>query len=291
MLFCSMIDPTLAWNLFSALILALVEGITEWLPVSSTGHLILAERVVPLAVTPAFRSLFLVVIQLGAIFAVIWIYGSTLWPFQRTTQKGLSVRWKPGSLSLWSKIIVASLPAGLIGVALDDVFDRLFYRPFVVALMLVLIGLWFLWVERPQAKRPIRFDQVERLTYPVVFWIGCFQLLAAALPGTSRSGATILGALLLGVSRKTATDFTFYLAVPAMLGASLLKLLKFPYALSGSEGLILGVGLVFAFLISLPVIRLLLRYIRRHDFRAFGYYRIVLGLCLFACMALGFLEA
>lgn len=260
------------------ILLGIVEGITEWLPVSSTGHMILVEAFWPLKLSAQFRSLFLVVIQLGAILAVILIYWQKLWPFARPSAGYI----KRDSWRLWFRILVASVPAGVVGVLLEDTFDKYFYNAWTVAIMLILVGVVFILVEsRHSTGAQARFTDAGSLPYSVAFWIGCFQLIAAALPGTSRSGATIIGALLLGVSRAAATEFTFYLAVPAMLGASLLKLLKLGFHWSAGEWALLGLGFVVAFLVSWPCIRFLVGYVRKHDFKVFGYYRIAVGLLFF----------
>lgn len=265
-------------NFIKVFIFALIEGITEWLPVSSTGHLILSGKLLNPQFSPKFFELFLIIVQLGAVLAVVVIYWSKLWPFATSKTSKLGFTSKKEQFQLWSKVIVASLPAGIIGVAFDDVFDRLFYNYPTVLVMLVLVGLLFLYVETPKHRPVTKIHSMVELSYRTAFLIGWFQLVAAILPGTSRSGATIIGALLLGVSRNLATEFTFYLAIPAMAGAGLLKLLKLGLNFSVAELFLLGLGFILAFVISLGVIRFLVRYVRSHDFRIFGYYRIALAL-------------
>lgn len=269
-------------ELLKTLLLAVVEGITEWLPVSSTAHLLLVDKLVQLHGSPAFKSLFLVFIQLGAILAVVIYYFKKLVPWQ-TGREGF--KWRPERFGLWLKIVVASVPAAVIGIAFDDFFEAYFYNQYTIGIMLIVFGLLFLWVERSSRKLSAagRYKTVEELTYKAAFIIGCWQVVAAALPGTSRSGATIVGALLIGVSRAAAAEFTFYLAIPAMAGASLLKLLRFKGAFTPAELLILAVGFLLALAVSLPVIHYFISYIKRHDFKPFAYYRLILGilvLCL-----------
>lgn len=269
----------LQWLL--TLLFGLVEGITEWLPVSSTGHLILLESALHHLGAPTFNerffSVFLVVIQLGAILAVVLQFWRALWPLSRNPETH-QVQCKTAVFSVWLRILLASVPAGVIGTLFGEQFDRWFYRPWIVAVALIAVGIWFLVVETFQSKRQELYEHVATLPWSVVWWIGCFQLLAAVFPGTSRSGATILGALLFGVSRKTATEFTFYLAIPAMAGASLLKLLHAGLQFQTQEWIWLVSGLVAAFLCSWPVVRFLLRYIRTHNFKPFAWYRIALGI-------------
>lgn len=271
-----------------AALFGLVEGITEWLPVSSTGHMILLNEFVKLNVTQEFWNMFLVVIQFGAILAVILLYWKTIWPLGLYThRKRTRVIWKKDTLRLWGKTIVACIPAGIVGVLFDDWLDEHLYNWQVVSIMLIVVGVGFLIVE--SHKREPVTTRLEDLTLREAFLIGLFQLAAAVLPGTSRSGATIIGALLIGVSRTVAAEFTFVLAIPVMAGASLLKIFKFVRegnALTGQEGMILGVGMVVAFVVSILIIRFLMNYIRRHDFKVFGWYRIILGALVIAVFAL-----
>lgn len=257
-----------------ALILGIVEGITEWLPVSSTGHMILVDEFLKLNVSEEFLKMFLVVIQLGAILAVVVLYFGKLFPISRE-QGRLQV--KEETISMWLKIVVSCIPAGIVGVFFDDEIDALFYNWKTVAIMLILFGILFLWVEkRNRGGLPV-MDSLDALTYRAAVLIGLFQLIAAVFPGTSRSGATILGALLIGVSRTVAAEYTFFLAVPVMFGASALKLLKFGIHYTPEEVGILSVGLISAFVVSILAIRFLVGYIKKHDFTVFGWYRIVLG--------------
>ena len=275
-------------NIIKAIFFGIVEGITEWLPVSSTGHMILLNEFVKLDVSPDFWKMFLVVIQFGAILAVILLYWKTIWPLGRSQQTGRIV-WKRNTLALWEKTIVACIPAAAVGLALDDWLDEHLYNWLVVAVMLILVGIVFIVVEnRNRDKVPAR-TRLEDLTMKDAFLIGLFQLIAAVFPGTSRSGATIIGGLMIGVSRTAAAEFTFILAIPVMAGASLLKIVKYlgsGSGLTGSEGLILAVGLIVAFVVSVIIIRFLMSYIRRHDFKPFGVYRIILGIVVIAYFAI-----
>lgn len=264
-------------ELLKALLLGIVEGITEWLPVSSTGHMILLDEFLKLQVSDEFREMFLVVIQLGAILAVVVLYFKKLLPF---SWEGGSVHLEKNTLVMWGKILISCIPAAIVGLLFDDQIDALFYNWQTVSIMLILFGVLFLVIERFNKKRTPTMDTMESLTYRAAFWIGMFQLIAAVFPGTSRSGATILGALLLGVSRTVAAEYTFFLAVPVMLGASALKLLKFGFHFSGSELAILAVGLLSAFVVSVFAIKFLMGYIKKHDFTVFGWYRILLGVAV-----------
>lgn len=261
-------------ELIKALILGIVEGITEWLPVSSTGHMILVDEYLQLDVSAEFKEMFLVVIQLGAILAVVLLYFWKLFPFSKREGK---VYVKEETISMWLKIVVSCIPAGIVGVFFDDEIDALFYNWRTVAVMLILFGVLFLVIERRNKNRTPSIDSLEALTYQTAVWIGLFQLIAAVFPGTSRSGATILGALLIGVSRTVAAEYTFFLAVPVMFGASALKLLKFGIHYTAEETAILAVGLISAFVVSVLAIKFLMGYIKKHDFTAFGVYRILLG--------------
>lgn len=257
------------------LLLGIVEGITEWLPISSTGHMILIEELVHLNVSSEFMEMFRVVIQLGAILAVVVLYFKKLWPFT-TPEKG----WiKKETWSLWFKVLAAVLPAALIGIPFDDKIDALFYNYQTVSVTLIVYGILFIVIEnRNRGQRPV-VRSFRQLSYPMAFFIGAFQVLAL-IPGTSRSGATILGAMLLGLSRPVAAEFSFFLGIPVMFGASLLKLVKFGFDFTGTEISVLLVGMAVAFAVSVLAIRFLMGYIRKHDFKAFGYYRIVLGIAV-----------
>jgi len=274
-------------EILKSILYGIVEGITEWLPISSTGHMILLEEIMPMNVSKSFWSMFLVVIQLGAILAVVVLYWNKIFPFKKNKEgKYTSVKsiW-----ILWSKILVATIPAAIIGLALDDWIDAHLYNGFVVAVMLILVGVAFIYIaNRNKDMRP-SVNSLSALSYKDALIIGLFQVVAAVLPGTSRSGATIIGGLMIGVSRAVAAEFTFFLAIPVMFGASLLKLVKFGFAFSVLEFFILVIGMVVAFVVSIFVIRFLMSYIKKHDFKVFGWYRIVLGafvLIFFAIRAL-----
>lgn len=279
-------------DIIKAIIFGLVEGITEWLPVSSTGHLILVESFMKFKyVSDGFFDMFDVVIQLGAILAVVLIYFNDIWPFTNKKQeamsrKGLLSHLSKSKVSLWGKILVACLPAAVIGLLFDEKFEELFYNPTWVAIALITFGVLFIVIENWHKGKKSRVTSVDALTYKDALIIGMFQLLAAIFPGVSRSGATIIGALLIGVSRKVAAEYTFYLAVPVMFGASLLKIVKFGLKFSILEFFILVVGMVVAFVVSVFVIKFLMNYIKKHDFKVFGKYRIALGALV---LLLGFL--
>ncbi len=269
------------------IILGIVEGITEWLPVSSTGHLILVDEFLKLNVTDSFKEMFDVVIQLGAIMAVVVLYWSQLFPFGKKnnehplSQEGLGAYIKTDIFSMWFKVLVACIPAVIVGFFFDDMLNAVFFNWQTVAIMLILFGIIFLIVEKRNRDKQPKFNSIASMPYSVAMMIGAFQLIAAVFPGTSRSGATIVGALLIGVSRVTAAEFTFYLAVPVMFGASLLKLVKFflkSGTMTGTETGMLLLGMVVAFAVSIFVIRFMMSYIKKHDFTVFGWYRIVLGI-------------
>ncbi len=267
-------------NIIKSIIFGIVEGITEWLPISSTGHMILLNVICKLNVRPAFLAMYLVVIQLGAIFAVVVLYWRKLWPLRRrrTTKdpKGQLIVDRE-TIAMWLKIIVATIPAAVIGVPFDDFFESLFYNYWTVAAMLILFGIAFILIEnRNRGAKPAKTD-IAQFTYRDAIIIGLFQLIAAVFPGTSRSGATIVGALLIGISRTAAAEFTFFLAIPAMFGGSLIKLLKFHHFAGGELSLLL-VGMIVAFVVSIIAIRFLMQYIKQHDFKVFGWYRIILGI-------------
>lgn len=261
-------------EILKAVLFGIVEGVTEWLPISSTGHMILLEELVKLNVSEEFWSMFLVVIQLGAILAVVVLYWNRLFPFhfreKPVIQKDIFL--------MWFKILFACIPAAIVGILFDDAIDALFYNYQTVALMLILFGIFFLIAENRSRGRKPAVNSVSEIRWSTAFWIGMFQLIAAVFPGTSRSGATILGGILLGLSRTAAAEFTFFLAVPVMAGAGLLKLVKFGFAFTGTELAILLVGMAVAFAVSILVIRFLMSYIQKNDFKVFGWYRIVLGI-------------
>lgn len=260
-------------QVIKAIILGIIEGITEWLPISSTGHMILVDEFIQLNMSEEFKEVFLVVVQLGAILSVVLLYFNKLNPFS----KRKTLMQKRETWNIWFKVIVATMPAAIIGFLFDDILDELFYNYQTVSIMLIVYGILFIIVEnRNRHKRPI-VNNFQQLTYRTAFIIGLYQILAL-IPGTSRSGATILGAMLAGTSRSVAAEFTFFLGIPVMFGASLLKLVKFGFNFTGFEMLILSVGTIVSFLVSVIAIKFLLRYIKKNDFKAFGYYRIVLGI-------------
>ncbi|MDO5591759.1 MAG: undecaprenyl-diphosphate phosphatase [Bacillota bacterium] len=274
-------------EILKAVLFGVVEGITEWLPISSTGHMILLNEFVKLNVSSQFWDMFLVVIQFGAILAVILLYWKTIWPLGiYRHRKRTRIVWKKDTLSLWGKTIVACIPAGVVGVLLDDWLDEHLYNWLVVAIMLILVGVAFLVVEKVMKDRKPQITELKDLGMKQALIIGMFQLIAAVFPGTSRSGATIIGGLMIGVSRTVAAEFTFILAIPVMAGASLLKMLKFGFHFTGKETAVLGTGMVVAFVVSVIVIRFLMGYIRKHDFKPFGWYRIVLGALVIVYFAL-----
>lgn len=269
-------------DIFKAIFLGIIEGITEWLPISSTGHLILANEFIKLNVSPAFMEMFEVVIQLGAIMAVVVLFWNKLWPL--TTRKSNSVSpligkigIKKNSLNLWIKVIIASLPAAIIGLPLDDKINELFFNSTTVAIALIVYGVAFIVIEYANKNKQPKIATMQNFTYKTALLVGCFQALSM-IPGTSRSGSTILGAMLIGCSRTVAAEFSFYLAVPVMFGASALKLLKFGFNFTGTEFIILIAGMIMSFLVSIIVIKFLLGFIRKNSFKAFGYYRIALGI-------------
>lgn len=280
-------------EILKAILFGIVEGVTEWLPISSTGHMILLNEFVTLNVSEEFYSMFEVVIQLGAIIAVVILFWNKLWPFGKKNNKaplsesGVGSFIKKDIFSLWFHILVSCIPAGIVGVLFDDLFEELFYNYTTVAIMLILFGVAFIIVENARKGKNVKINSIEDITYTTALLIGVFQLIAAIFPGTSRSGATIVGALLIGVARTAAAEYTFYLAVPVMLGASLLKLLKFGFDFTGLEAAILIIGMVVALVVSLFVIKFLLGYIRKHDFKVFGWYRIVLGIIVLICGIVG----
>lgn len=261
-------------EIIKAIILGVVEGITEWLPISSTGHMILVDEFIKLDVSPEFLEMFLVVIQLGAILAVVFLYWKKLIPFDYKNH------WKVKNdvFSMWFKIIVACVPAAIIGLLFDDVLNELFYNPITVAISLIVFGVLFIFIENYNKNRSAKINSLSEITYNTALIIGIFQLIAAIFPGTSRSGATIVGALLIGVNRTVAAEFTFFLAIPVMFGASLLKLVKFGLVFTSSEFILLVVGMVVAFGVSMLTIKFLMNYIKKHDFKVFGWYRIILGM-------------
>ena len=263
-------------EILKVIFLGIVEGISEWLPISSTGHMILVDEFIKLNVSDAFKEMFFVVIQLGAIMAVVVLYFKQLLPFGlKEGTKKLYV--KKDTMSMWGKIIVSCVPAAIVGVLFDDKIDELFYNWQTITVTLIVFGIAFIIIEKLNKGKSSGVSSIAELSYKSAFIIGMFQLIAAVFPGTSRSGATILGALMIGISRQVAAEYTFYLAVPVMVGASALKLLKFGFNYTVEEVIILLIGMVVAFVVSVLAIKFLVGYIKKHDFTAFGWYRIVLG--------------
>ena len=275
-------------EILKAIIFGIVEGITEWLPISSTGHMILLDEVMSLQVSPDFLEMFLVVIQLGAILAVVVIYWHRLFPFrlEQSQKNTLRLTVDKPMMIMWGKIVIASVPAAIVGVFFDDQLNALFYNYQTVAVMLIIFGILFIVIENsPLSKNP-RIHSISEITCRAALFIGVFQMIAAVFPGTSRSGATIVGALLLGISRTAAAEFTFFLAIPAMLGGSALKILKFGFHMTAQELLILLTGMAVAFIVSVLAIKFLMAYIKKHDFKVFGWYRIILGIVILVCFIL-----
>jgi undecaprenyl-diphosphatase len=264
-------------DLIKSLILGVVEGITEWLPVSSTGHMILLDEFLRLGVSPEFREMFIVIIQLAAALAVAVIYFRRLFPFY----PGMAAEERRGVFALWGKILVSSVPAAVVGLLFDDKIDALFFNPPTVAAALIFYGTVFIFIEK-RAKISPEFTDVSGLTYKIALFIGLFQLLAL-IPGTSRSGATIIGAMLLGASRPAAAEYTFFLALPVMLGAGALKLVKFGFSFTGGELAVLGAGAAAAFVVSLASVRFLVGFVKKRGFSGFGLYRIALGAVIIVC--------
>lgn len=264
-------------EIFKAIFLGIVEGITEWLPISSTGHMILVEQFIHLNLSEQFKEMFFVVIQLGAILAVIFVYFKKLNPFSKSKTKSE----KKQTYILWYKVILACIPAGVIGILFDDKIDALFYNYQTVATMLIVYGILFIYIENTHKNKSFKINTLNALTYKTAFAIGLFQVLAL-IPGTSRSGATIIGAMLIGTSRMVATEFTFFLAIPVMLGASALKIIKFGFHWQPIEIQVLLTGMIVSFVVSILAIKFLVNYIKTNNFKAFGYYRIVLGVLVLA---------
>ncbi|MCL2163772.1 MAG: undecaprenyl-diphosphate phosphatase [Oscillospiraceae bacterium] len=260
------------FEIIKVILIGIIQGITEWLPISSTGHMILADEFISLGISELFREVFLVVIQLGSIMAVVVLYFDRLNPFSmnKTSEE------KRAAVTMWLKIAVACIPAAIIGVLFDDWIDMLFYNYNTVAIMLMLYGALFIIVENANRNKEFKAESTNELTYKMALIIGLFQVLAL-IPGTSRSGATVVGAMMIGVSRVAAAEFSFFLAIPVMFGASALKLVKYGFSFSGAELIILAVGMITAFLVSVVAIRFLLGYIKKNSFKAFGYYRVALG--------------
>lgn len=266
-------------DVLKSILFGIIEGITEWLPISSTGHMILLEKICKFKeVSPNFFEMYLVVIQLGAIIAVVVMFWNKLWPFKKKQLENGKSKFavKPRIIELWFKVIIGSIPAGILGIIFNDLLDKYLYNYVTVAITLIIYGVLFIAVEIYNRKRRPKVTKLTEVSFKNAFFIGCFQALSL-IPGTSRSGSTILGGIMLGNSRRVASEFTFFLAVPAMLGASLIKIIKFGLGFTVTEFVILFVGMITAFTVSLVVIRFLMNYIKNHTFTAFGIYRIILG--------------
>lgn len=262
-------------EILKVIFLGIVEGITEWLPISSTGHMLLVDEFITLKGSDAFKEMFFVVIQLGAIIAVIVMFWKKMWPFQFKDKTRPKV--DSSIISMWLKVVVACIPSAVLGLLFDDFLEEHFGNPVSISVMLIVYGVAFILVENWNKKRTPKVQKLDDISYKTAFIIGLFQVLSM-IPGTSRSGATIIGALLIGVSRTAAAEFTFFLAVPTMLGASALKLIKFGLSFTSEELIILLVGMAVAFAVSLLCIKFLMSFIKKHDFKVFGWYRIALGI-------------
>lgn len=279
-------------ELLKVIVLGIVEGVTEWLPISSTGHMILVNEFIKLDVSKEFWSLFEVVIQLGAIMAVVILFWNQIFPFGKKnnhnpmSKSGVLSYVNKDTMILWMKILVSCIPAAVIGILYNDVFEALFYSYMPISIALIVFGIAFIIIETTHKGKAAKINSLAEITFKTALIIGIFQLIAAIFPGTSRSGATIVGALLIGVSRTVAAEFTFFLAIPVMFGASLLKLLKFGLVFTSGELIILMVGMIVSFVVSILVIKFLMSYIKKHDFKIFGWYRIVLGLLILAYFGL-----
>lgn len=263
-------------EILKVILLGIIEGITEWLPVSSTGHILLLDEFIKLNMSDAFKSMFTVVIQLGAILAVVVIYWNKVWPFKKGQTHLISI--SKSKMIMWAKIIVACIPAAIIGIKFDDFIEEHFYNYFVISLALIIFGILFIIIENKNKESHKKLvDSIDKITYKQAFIVGLFQVIAAVFPGTSRSGATILGGIAIGLSRTIAAEFTFFLAIPTMFGASLLKLVKFGFRFTAMEAFVLLLGTAVSFIVSVITIKFLMNYIKNNDFKVFGYYRIALG--------------
>ena len=262
-------------EIIKIIFLGIVEGITEWLPISSTGHMLLVDEFIKLNMSDSFKEMFFIVIQLGAILAVVMLFWDKMFPFQWKNKSEPIIRKE--TFSIWFKVVVACIPGAVVTILFDDVIEEHLHTPMIIALMLILYGVAFILIEDKNKKRAPRISELSDISYQTAFLIGMFQILSI-IPGTSRSGATIIGALLIGVSRVAAAEFTFFLAVPVMIGMSALKLLKFGFLFTRIEFFALVLGMVVAFVVSVFVIKFLMTYIKKHDFKVFGCYRVVLGI-------------
>ena len=271
-------------EILKVILLGIVEGITEWLPISSTGHMLLVDEFITLHMTGEFKEMFFVLIQLGAILAVVLLFWKKMFPFQFTNKQEIFI--KKDIFSLWFKVVVACIPGAVVTLLFDDYIDAYLHTPLVIAGMLILYGIIFILVENQNKKRVPKVQALSDITYQTAFFIGLFQVLSI-VPGTSRSGATMIGALIIGVSRVAAAEFTFFLAVPVMFGFSAMKLLKFGFSFTGAELMVLVLGMFVAFIVSVLVIKILMEYIQKHDFKVFGWYRIVLGVLILFYFCMG----
>ena len=263
-------------EILKVILLGIIEGVTEWLPVSSTGHILLLDEFIKLNMSDAFKSMFTVVIQLGATLAVVVIYWNKVWPFKKGQSHLISI--SKSKMIMWSRVIVACIPAAIIGIKFDDYIEEHFYNYFVISLALIIFGILFIIIEnRNKESHKKLVDSIDKITYKQAFIVGLFQVIAAVFPGTSRSGATILGGIAIGLSRTIAAEFTFFLAIPTMFGASLLKLVKFGFSFTAMEAFVLLLGTAVSFVVSVITIKFLMNYIKNNDFKVFGYYRIALG--------------
>ena len=262
-------------DVLKVIFLGIVEGITEWLPVSSTGHMLLVDEFIKLNITPEFKEMFFVVIQLGAILAVVLIFWNKMFPFQFSDKRKPIIKYD--ILSMWFKVVVACIPGAVVTLLFDDFIDAHLHTAVVIALTLIIYGVAFIVVENRNHHRRPKIRKLNEITYQTAFIIGLFQVLSI-IPGTSRSGSTIIGALIIGVSRVAAAEFTFFLAVPVMFGLSFIKLIKFGFAFTGAEVATLAIGTITAFVVSLFAVKFLMGYVKKHDFKIFGIYRIILGI-------------
>lgn len=266
-------------EIIKVIFLGIVEGITEWLPISSTGHMLLVDEFLKLNMSDAFKEMFFVVIQLGAIMAVVVLFWRRMWPFQSKKATGSII--KKETFSIWFKVVAACIPGAVVTLLFDDYIEAHLHTPWVIAAALIIYGVAFIIIENQNKKRVPRIETLENISYKTALIIGLFQVLSI-IPGTSRSGATIIGALIIGVSRTAAAEFTFFLAVPVMIGLSAIKILKFGLAFTAAELGILLIGMAVAFIVSLLVVKFLMSYIKKHDFKLFGWYRIILGVIVLA---------
>ena len=274
-------------EILKVILLGIIEGVTEWLPVSSTGHILLLDEFIKLNMSDAFKSMFTVVIQLGAILAVVVIYWNKVWPFKKGQTHLISI--SKSKMIMWAKIIVACIPAAIIGIKFDDFIEEHFYNYFVISLALIIFGILFIIIENKNKESHKKLvDSIDKITYKQAFIVGLFQVIAAVFPGTSRSGATILGGIAIGLSRTIAAEFTFFLAIPTMFGASLLKLVKFGFSFTAMEAFVLLLGTAVSFIVSVITIKFLMNYIKNNDFKVFGYYRI--ALCVLVLIYFGLIR-